>query len=159
MTPAELKTIREAVGLSVPDLAAIAGVQERTVRYWESGRSAVPDDVAAQVEAIDRQLDYLAADAVRQVRETAAAQGGLPDAIVLVRYRESADLWHYHPGFRPLPVTTHAALLARTRAALADLHVRSVIQYMEPAQYALWLAGRPDSEAMRSAWAAEQIPD
>lgn len=159
MTAAELKTLREAIGLTVPDLAALAGVQERTVRYWESGRNAVPDDVAAQVEAIDQRLTDMAAAAMRQVRETAAAQGGLPASVVLVRYRENADLWRCHPGFRPLPVTTHAALLARTRAALADLHVRSVIQYMEPAQYAQWLAGRPDSEAMRSAWAAEQIPD
>lgn len=159
MTPAELKTIREAIGLTVPDLAAIAGVQERTVRYWESGRSAVPDDVAAQVEAIDHRLTDMAAAALRQVREATAEHGAAPQSIVLVRYRENADLWHYHPGFRPLPVTTHAALLARTRAALADLHVRMVIQYLNPAEYSQWLAGRPDSEAMRSAWAAEQIPD
>lgn len=124
MTPAELKTIREAISLSVPDLAALAGVHERTVRYWESGRYTVSADVAAQVEAIDRQLTSMAAAALQQVRALAAEQGALPAEVVLVRYRENADLWHYHPGFRPLPASAHAAMLARTRAALADLYVR-----------------------------------
>ena len=49
MTPAELKTIREACGLSQAWLAQRAQVNERTVRYWESGKSTVPDDVATLV--------------------------------------------------------------------------------------------------------------
>jgi len=156
MTPAELKTIREAVGLSVPDLAALAGVQERTVRYWESGRTAVPDDVQALVLRLDDLLAQQAQHAVAVVREQAQAMGSMPESITLLRYRETDDLWHYRPDFRPLPVTTHAALLARCRAALADLHVQTRIVYMEPQQYQQWLAGRADSEAMRAAWAAEQ---
>lgn len=156
MTPAELKTLREACGLAVADLAAMAGVQERTVRYWESGHTAVPADVADQIDAIDRRLTEMAMAAVQQVRDIAAQHGALPESVALVRYREGADLWQHQPEFRPLPVTTHAALLARARAALADLHVKTTIVYLDPAAYNRWRAGRPDSAAMRSAWAAEQ---
>ena len=41
MTSAELKTTRESLGLTADWLAKKAGVQLRTVRYWESGRNAV----------------------------------------------------------------------------------------------------------------------
>lgn len=156
MTPAELKTLREAVGLSVPDLAELASVQERTVRYWESGRNQVPPDVEALVLGIDQQLDALAAQVMTVVREQIAAHGGQPEDIVLLRYRENADLWHFRPDFKPLPTTTHGALLARCRAALADLHVKTRIVYMEPQAYGQWLDGRKDSEALRSEWAALQ---
>ena len=57
MTPAELKTLREACGLPQSWLAHQAQVNERTVRYWESGKSSVPDDVAALISRIDAQLD------------------------------------------------------------------------------------------------------
>lgn len=153
MSPAELKTLREAVGLSVPDLAALASVQERSVRYWESGRSQVPEDVAAMVLGIDAQLDALAAQTLAFVRDVVKTQG-LPEDITLLRYRENADLWHFRPDFKPLPTTTHGALLARCRAALADLHVKTRIVYMEPQAYGQWLEGRVDSEVLRSEWAA-----
>lgn len=156
MTPAELKTMREAVGLSVPDLAALVNVQERTVRYWESGRNAVPEDVSSMVLGVDRQLDALVDQVMGVVREHIAAQGGEPEDIVLLRYRENADLWHFLPDFKPLPTTTHGALLARCRAALADLHVKTRIVYMEPQAYGQWLDGRKDSEILRSEWAAVQ---
>lgn len=156
MLPAELKTIREAVGLSVPDLAALAGVQERSVRYWESGRNAVPEEVAALVQSLDDRLQAMACHAVEVVRSLIAQHGAAPESITLLRYRENADLWHYMPDFKPLPVTTHGALLARCRAALADLHVGTRIVYMDPQAYALWLDGRADGQALRSEWAGLQ---
>ena len=42
MTPAELKAIRAAMGVSPERLGADMGVTGRTVRYWESGRSPIP---------------------------------------------------------------------------------------------------------------------
>ena len=53
MTPAELKTIRESLGLTVQWLADRAGVKLRTVQYWESGRSGVPADVSELLLRID----------------------------------------------------------------------------------------------------------
>jgi transcriptional regulator with XRE-family HTH domain len=156
MTGADLKTIREACGLSVPDFAALASVQERTVRYWESGRNAVPQDVQDLVLGIDTRLDAARDELMAAVRAAIAQQGAAPEDIVLLRYRENADLWHFRPDFKPLPATCHGALLARCRAALADLHVTTRLVYMDPQAYAQWLAGREDSETMRSAWACEQ---
>jgi DNA-binding transcriptional regulator YiaG len=46
MTSQELKALRESLGLSQQWLADQAGVQKRTVAYWESGRNQVPKDVA-----------------------------------------------------------------------------------------------------------------
>ena len=39
MTSAELKTLRESLGLPVQWLAERANVQRRSVEYWEAGRS------------------------------------------------------------------------------------------------------------------------
>lgn len=155
MTPAELKTIREACGLSLPQLATMAGVQERTARYWESGHSSVPDDVAALVLNIDRTLDQAVAQALEVVRQQIAAHGGeLPQEMVLLRYRTDADLAEFRADMAGMPASTHAALLYRTRAALADLHVASRIVYMEPDDYRAWLGREPDTEDRRAAWAA-----
>lgn len=37
MTPADLRAARKALGLSVEGLAALIGVEGRTVRRWEDG--------------------------------------------------------------------------------------------------------------------------
>lgn len=47
VTPAELKTTREALGLSSEWVAEVGGVTVRSVRHWESGNGVVPDDVAS----------------------------------------------------------------------------------------------------------------
>jgi DNA-binding XRE family transcriptional regulator len=53
MTSAELKTLRESLGLSVSWLAAQVGVNERTVNYWESGKTSVPAKVAGLVLGLE----------------------------------------------------------------------------------------------------------
>lgn len=131
MTPAELKTLREALGLSQDQLARLAGVQGRTIRHWEAGRNSAPDDVAAMVARIDAGLDRQVQQALTTARELIAQAGRLPDCIDLLRYRTDADLWAAHPDYAPLPVTTHAVMLARTRRALADLKVASRIVYAD----------------------------
>lgn len=156
MTPADLKTLREAIGLTVPDLASLAGVQERTVRYWEAGKNKPPQDVQDMVLSIDARLNALVDQIVLLVKDMISSQGSAPESITLLRYRENADLWHFRPDFRPLPTTTHGSLLARCRAALADLHVATRIVYMDSQAYGQWLNGRVDSESARSEWAAQQ---
>ena len=150
MTGAEFKTIRETCGLSVQDFAKIIGVEERSIRYWESGKqSPRSPDVAETLLNIDQQLDTTA-KAVLQLVKSAPE---LPTEIVLLRYREDGDLWAAMPEWKPLPATCHAAGIARSRAALADLHVKTRIVYFEPDQYHQWLAGRDSSSSMRAAWA------
>ena len=41
VTPAELKTTREALGLSSEWVAEVGGVTVRSVRHWESGLSLI----------------------------------------------------------------------------------------------------------------------
>lgn len=154
MTGAEFKTIREACGLSVQDFSKIIAVEERTIRYWESGKqSPRSPDVAETLLSIDRHLDA-STEAVLQLVKSAPE---LPADIVLLRYREDGDLWAAMPEWRPMPATCHAAGIARARAALADLHVKTRIVYFESDQYHQWLEGRESSSSMRAAWAAQVV--
>ena len=152
MTGAEFKTIREACGLSVQDFAKIVGVEERSIRYWESGKQTPrTNDVANALLSIDAFLDQ-AADTVLQFVKSAPQ---LPVNIVLLRYRENHDLWAAMPEWKPLPVTCHAAGIARSRAALADLHVKTRIVYFELDLYHRWLNERESSSQLRAVWAGE----
>lgn len=153
MTPAELKTIRESLGLPLQWVADQARVKLRTAQYWEQGRNAVPQDVADMMNGLDEQFWQLVADYLTQVKEIADEDGALPEEVVLIRYRTDADLWKFHPDFRPIPAGAHAALLSRTRRALWEIGVPSIIEYMDPAEYWAWLGDREDDEAMRSEWA------
>mgnify|MGYP001434185880 FL=1 len=128
MTPAELKTLREACGLPQSWLAHQAQVNERTVRYWESGKSSVPDDVAALISRIDTQLDTAARGALEQAQALATAHGE-PQDVTLYRYDTDAELWERRPDMAGLPVTCHAALLARARRLLSAAGFRVVIAW------------------------------
>lgn len=58
MTPRDLKSAREALGLSQAGFARLLGLDGRdaddTVRRWEAGRSRVPGSVAALLWLLDR---------------------------------------------------------------------------------------------------------
>jgi len=128
VTPAELKTLREACGLPQSWLAHQAQVNERTVRYWESGKSSVPDDVAALIARIDAQLDTAARGALEQAQALATAHGE-PQDVTLYRYDTDAELWERRPDMAGLPVTCHAALLARARRLLRTADFAVVIAW------------------------------
>lgn len=127
MTPAELKTIRESLGLSAQWLADQAGVLQRSVQYWEAGRSRVPDDVAELLLKLDAQFSEATRQAV--VDEQTAKQGHPPEVVRLYRYRDDAALWEARPDMDGLPVTAHAALLARVRLALLARGQSVAIEY------------------------------
>lgn len=129
MTPAELKTLRESLGLTAQWLADRAGVQLRTVQYWEAGRSRVPDDVAELLLKLDAQFAEATRQALAVVDEQTAAQGHPPETVRLYRYRDDAELWDARPDMRRLPVTAHAALLSRVRLALLARGLAVVIEY------------------------------
>lgn len=117
MNAAELKTLREACGLSQEWLAQRAGVNQRTVRYWESGKSPVPDDVAQVIAGIDETLETAAEQARTQARRMSLSHGK-PEAVTLFRYSSDAELWEHRRDMQGLPATCHAALLARARRLL-----------------------------------------
>jgi hypothetical protein len=61
--------------------------------------------------------------------EQALKQGQPPETVRLYRYRDDAALWAARPDMDDLPVTAHAALLARVRLALLDRGQAVVIEY------------------------------
>lgn len=153
ITPAELKTLREKWGLSTQWLADQAGVRVRTVQYWESGRSAVPEDVAAIMLVTDMRLESIIDASV----EFVTSLDPIPENIVLVRYKSDEDLHRYRPDMSEFSARAHGMVLALTKSeieiALEDVNVRIV--YLEPEQYEAWLklTNQKDSEQTRAAWA------
>jgi transcriptional regulator with XRE-family HTH domain len=119
LNAAELKTLREACGLSQEWLAQRANVNQRTVRYWESGKSTVPDDVARLISELDATLSRAAQEAREQARRLALAHGKA-ETVTLFRYASDAELWERRKDMAGLPATCHAALLARARRLLID---------------------------------------
>jgi transcriptional regulator with XRE-family HTH domain len=155
MTPAELKTYREALGLTVQWLADKAGVSHRSACYWESGKVRVPDDVAKLITSL-HDLIYAAADeAIKQVNDLAVV-AGIPEQINLLRYKTDDDLHRYRNDFNGLPTTTHAALLNLIARELRLMGINAHIVYFDEAEYLDWLNRRINDESMRSAWAATQ---
>jgi DNA-binding XRE family transcriptional regulator len=156
MTGAELQTLREACGLSRDTLGVICGVQARTVKHWEGGRSGVPDDVAQAVRQVARYVAVESAALAADIEREAVA-GVVP--VVLVRYREASEMPAKLRAAGLLP-EVHGAMLARAACwrlvGLQDFAPRVV--WFEPANYFEWLdtAGHKpsdDSEQLRSRWA------
>lgn len=55
MTPAELKSVRHALGLSAEGFARLVRVESgRTVRRWEAGDRDIPGPVAVIVEMVQQ---------------------------------------------------------------------------------------------------------
>ena len=154
MTSAELKTLRESLGLTADWLAKRAGVQLRTVRYWEAGRNKVPDDVEEMIVSLNAWRE----SAVSAMVQSCIVATPALDEVVLLRYRDDEHLWAHHPGFEGLPVTFHASTLLAAQKALQAIGCRVRIVYMDSEAYAEWLAaqGFEDSETARTQWAALQ---
>ena len=125
MNSAEFKTLREAVGLSVSNVANLANVGERTVRYWEAGRNSPPQEISNRLSDINEMLERSANEAIKIYEEK------MPDEVVLYRYVSDKELHKAHKGFKDLPVTVHAALLFRVKHYLNTLSVPVSIEYKQ----------------------------
>lgn len=118
MTGAELKTIREYLGLPASWLAAKAEVRERTVNYWESGKTPVPDDVVELMGGLLGKRAHAVERALRLVEDVEVKQGGTPHVVTLRRFKHELDLWQAHPEMDGLPATYHAAMLFELKKEL-----------------------------------------
>ncbi len=123
MNSAEFKTMREAVGLTTGPLAKMAKVDQRTVRYWESGRTKPPEQACKILLDLDAMLNRTKAEAVMLYSEKK------PDTVLLLRYRTDKELHKANPDFKGLPVTVHAALLHRLTHHFMSLGVPVSIEY------------------------------
>lgn len=127
MHPAEFKTLREAVGLSISTLVKVIDVDERTLRKWESGKKKLPQGVIDSLLAIDELLNTTA-------DKVFAHHQGLKenldqDNVVLERFIEEEDLLNAYPEFEGLPMTSFGVVLFRVRQKFIDLGISVSIEY------------------------------
>jgi transcriptional regulator with XRE-family HTH domain len=130
-------------GLTQTDAALVIGVAGRTVRRWIEGVRTPPAVAIDRLAALARSLDHVADLKVRALEEAGAAQ-----AVVLV-YRRDRDV----PPWTGLRTAgCHLALVRRVAERRRDVQF---ISY-DRAAYRRWLGSRPDSEALRTAWAGSR---
>lgn len=114
MTDAELRVLREHLGMTGDALAAYLDVSDRTVRHWEAGKYAIPAGVATTVRA-------LAADTRDAVDELAAQLLTHPEPAAVV-YRTDAEYWAAEPTAQ-LPASWQRAVVGRVRELVDGLEV------------------------------------
>lgn len=124
MHPAEFKTLREAVGLSISTLVKVIDVDERSIRKWESGKKKLPQDVIDAVVAIDQLVTDTANLAFDEFQKTPK------DSVILQRYIEEEDYLTAHPEFEGLPITTYGVALFRLRQKFMDANIPVSIEYI-----------------------------
>jgi superfamily I DNA and RNA helicase len=130
MTPAELKTIRESLGLSMQWCATHVGRVKnvRSWQFWEVGGRSIPADVKARMLELDATAAEIACQGATQAQVVRALHGA-PEIVELYRYATDAELWSKFPDMRPLPTTYHAAILSKTRRLLLDHGFAVVVDY------------------------------
>lgn len=155
MNGSTLRTVREALGLSVPWFAGFCAVQERTVRHWESGRNTVPIAVAAAVREFEKASADLVTQIVDQVRDIIAEHGLPTKALPVMRYANDEDLNRYQPNMAGLPATFHAAAIARARWALEGT-VEIEARMLDAGAYEAWKrsTNQQDSPRLRMQFVA-----
>lgn len=114
MTDAEMRVIRESLGLTPEWLAAYLDVAARTVRHWEQGKYAIPDGVRLIVEGLEVQTGAFVGSTVVQLMD-------VPDPAV-VTYRSDAEYHAAHPEVE-FPASWHRAVLARVALEVPGLSI------------------------------------
>ncbi len=117
MNAAEIRCVREHLGLSHTELAGVLHVDVRSVRRWETGEQPISNINASAL----RKLVDITASTVR--RHLIDLRGQAHPA--LVTYRSDQDMWADYPTFTPLPARWHRMLAAR----VAELVPGLVITY------------------------------
>ena len=127
MHPAEFKTLREAVGLSISTLVKVIDVDERTIRKWESGKKQPPQGVVDSLEGIEGLINKTAANIFAQHQES--MKNGGQQGVILERFIEVEDLVAAYPEFEGLPIMSFGVALFRVRQKFIDLGVPVSIIY------------------------------
>jgi hypothetical protein len=140
------------------DLADQVGVQARTVKHWENGRSGVPADVATTVQAIYAKATSAASESMALI---AGAQHE-PGDEVLTRFRCSDDFLRYRPDMRGVPAGAQAAIVARVMLGLKLAQAESVrvrVVCFDANAFETWrtVHKQPNTKAICAAWAAQVL--
>jgi hypothetical protein len=114
MTDAELRVVREYLGLTPEWLADRLGVSARTVRHWEAGKYAIPDGVRLEVEDLEARTEQVVSGTIAQLMD-------LPDPVVIT-YRTDAEYHAAHPEAE-FPASWHRAVIARVAMEVTALAI------------------------------------
>lgn len=114
MTAAELKVVREFLGLSGDWLASHLKVSGRTVRHWEEGKYGIPDGVRLEVESLEARTGEFVAGVINALMD-------LPDPGVLT-YRSDAE-YHAATPENAWPASWHRAVVARVAQEVPGLRI------------------------------------
>jgi len=115
MSPIELRSRREALGLSQQGLAECLGVKQATVSAWEKGTRVIPDGISERIDALEDHVETLidqALDGIDQAED-------LPGPPMLFVWPTNQAYWAAHPESDGHPAVLHRVAMARART-LAD---------------------------------------
>lgn len=127
MTPAELKTLREALGLTCQWLADEAGVSMRTVQYWEAGRTAVPSDVAQILVMLDERVS---AASKRLATDAEASARSPRERVTLTRYRCVEEMLAAGLALSEIPFGAQSAVIYRAKKLLEVAGLSVKIEFL-----------------------------
>ena len=126
---AEFRVLCHSLGLGAKGLADYVRVSTRSAEYWLADGEP-PPGVLEDILRLDASIQNTIQQAV-DVHMDLRDEFGEPHDIELVAYR-SAEAWHAaHPEYKPLPAQTHSIMLARTRQALANIGLKTIIRYAD----------------------------
>ena len=114
MSGAELRCLREWLGLTTRWLADHLGVAERSVHRWESGIREVPEGVAAEVLRLSEITYGVLNGLIYQLLD-------VPEPGVYT-YMSDADYRSHHPEV-DWPASWHRALCARVADEVPSLRI------------------------------------
>ena len=135
-TCAEVKAMRESVGLSQADLAGLAGVTVRSVRRWERDITP-PEDVLGLLERYVIRKAKAVEAALETVDRVAEQMGRAPDLVPMTYYRSQAE--YDELGRDPGPV---GVANANARAVADALMARGVaVEFRYPDEGAVRTPG------------------
>ena len=127
MHPAEFKTLRESLGLTISTLVKVIDVDERTLRKWESGKKQPPQGVVDNLVAFDDLVNKTVAEIFTAHQES--MKNGGQQGVVLERFVEAEDMAAAYPAFAALPTMTFGVVLFRVRQKFIDLGIPVSIIY------------------------------
>jgi DNA-binding transcriptional regulator YiaG len=115
MTSAELRVVRELLGLSIDDLARLLHVDVELVSRWESGVAEIPTPIRLAVEDLET-------EAANEVTQRIDALNDARDVGIVV-FRTDEDLHLAMPGVSKFPATWHRAIVARAFQEVFELRI------------------------------------
>lgn len=109
---AHLRVLREHLGLSRPQLAAIWSISAGVLADWEDGRDPTPYDLEDRLDTLLRTTNQHLKALARHYKR----------GDTVLTYRTDADYRHHHPD-GPYTASWHRALCAQLLKTVPDLTI------------------------------------